>query len=98
MTRLFILLLHDVSMIERMMITLHRLPAAPLVLALLLVHPHVAAVDLVADSRAVLGQHQPRQEQHQHDVTQSYSIQILIVSECEQIKLKIIMHVLSFSS
>ena len=46
-------------------ITLRWLPAAALVLAALLVYPHVAAVYPVPHP-AVLAQHQPRQQQHQH--------------------------------
>ena len=46
-------------------LTLRWLPAAPLVLAALLVYPHVAAVYPVPHP-AVLAQHQPRQQQHQH--------------------------------
>ena len=47
--------------------TLGWLPTAPLVLAALLVYPHVAAVYLVPHT-AVLAQHQPRQQQQQHPV------------------------------
>ena len=46
-------------------LTLRWLPAAALVLAALLVYPHVAAVYPVPHP-AVLAQHQPRQQQHQH--------------------------------